>query len=66
MSESNHTTVSKPLNIAILTISDSRTEADDKSGHILVKYLTHSGHNLADKQIVTDNIYQIEPLYPSE
>ena len=49
----------KPLNIAILTVSDSRTESDDKSGNILVERLKQAGHNLADKQIVPDNIYQL-------
>lgn len=47
------------LNIAVLTISDSRTEADDKSGHILVEHLTGAGHILAQKAIVPDNIYYI-------
>lgn len=56
------TTVSKPLNIAIMTVSDSRTEADDKSGNVLVKRLTEAGHNLVDKQIVTDDIYQIRAV----
>lgn len=49
----------KPLNIAILTVSDSRTEANDKSGNILVQRLQQAGHQLADKQIVADNIYQL-------
>ncbi len=49
----------KPLNIAILTVSDSRTEANDKSGNILVERLQQAGHQLADKQIVADNIYQL-------
>ncbi|WP_455205436.1 molybdenum cofactor biosynthesis protein B [Kaarinaea lacus] len=48
-----------PLKIAVLTISDSRTEQDDKSGKLLVDNLTSSGHHLAQKAIVPDNIYQI-------
>jgi len=48
-----------PLNIAVLTISDSRTEADDKSGHSLVSMLEKAGHNLGDKKIVPDSIYSI-------
>lgn len=48
-----------PLKIAVLTISDSRTEQDDKSGKLLVDNLTSSGHHLAQKTIVPDNIYQI-------
>ena len=48
-----------PLNIAILTISDSRTEATDKSGALLCKRLTEAGHKLADKKIDPDDIYRI-------
>ncbi|MCK5355212.1 MAG: molybdenum cofactor biosynthesis protein B [Methyloprofundus sp.] len=48
-----------PLNIAILTVSDTRVEADDISGKALVKSLENSGHKLFAKAIVTDNIYQI-------
>lgn len=47
------------LNIAVLTISDTRTEADDKSGHTLAELLTTAGHILAQKAIVPDNIYRI-------
>jgi molybdenum cofactor biosynthesis protein B len=49
----------KPLNIAVMTISDSRTEQDDKSGNILVQRLLDTKHHLADKQIITDDIYHI-------
>jgi len=48
-----------PLNIAVLTISDSRTESDDTSGGYLVKALEETGHRLAEKRIVPDDIYQI-------
>ena len=48
-----------PLNIAILTVSDTRTEADDISGNTLVERLEKSGHQLHAKTIVADNIYQI-------
>ena len=44
-----------PVNIAILTVSDSRTLADDRSGDILVARLTKAGHNLAARAIVTDD-----------
>lgn len=47
------------LNIAILTVSDSRTEETDKSGKTLVERLTQAGHQLSDKAIVPDDIYQI-------
>jgi molybdenum cofactor biosynthesis protein B len=48
-----------PLNIAVMTVSDSRTEDTDKSGATLVKLLTEAGHKLADKVIVPDDIYRI-------
>jgi molybdenum cofactor biosynthesis protein B len=44
-----------PVNIAVLTVSDSRTEADDKSGAILVECLTGAGHKLAARAIVRDD-----------
>lgn len=51
-----------PLNIAVLTISDSRTEENDKSGQLLVNRLTQAGHNLAEKSLVRDDIYQIRAV----
>lgn len=51
-----------PVGIAVLTVSDSRTEADDKSGKLLVSRLQESGHMLVDKQIVADDIYQIRAI----
>ncbi len=48
-----------PLSISVLTISDSRTESDDKSGKLLVSRLESAGHYLCDKKIVKDDIYQI-------
>ncbi|MEI6744430.1 MAG: molybdenum cofactor biosynthesis protein B [Methylococcaceae bacterium] len=47
------------LNIAVLTVSDSRDETTDTSGKILVDRITEAGHFVTDKQIVLDNIYQI-------
>jgi len=35
-----------PLNIAVMTVSDSRTDADDKSGKILADRLIEAGHTL--------------------
>ncbi len=43
------------VHIAVLTVSDSRSEADDKSGDTLVERLRGAGHNLADRAIVTDD-----------
>ena len=48
-----------PLNIAVLTVSDTRTEENDTSGQALVERLTSAGHNLADKAIVIDDVYQL-------
>ena len=47
------------LNIAVLTISDTRSLADDKSGAILADRLTAAGHHLAARDIVTDDIEAI-------
>ena len=49
----------RPLAIAVLTVSDTRTEEDDTSGHYLVEALQGAGHCQADKAIVIDDIYQI-------
>ena len=48
-----------PLNIAVLTVSDTRNEATDKSGALLVERLTAAGHTLAAKAIVTDEVEAI-------
>ncbi len=47
------------LNIAVLTVSDSRGEAEDVSGKRLVEALTAAGHHCAEKAIVRDDPYQI-------
>ncbi len=51
-----------PLNIAVLTVSDTRTEETDKSGKLLVDYLIATGHHRADKVIVPDDIYKIRAI----
>lgn len=61
-SHQNYTHEFKALNIAVLTVSDSRTVATDKSGPILVDKLTTAGHNLAEKIIVPDDVYQIRAV----
>lgn len=48
-----------PVNIAVLTASDTRTRADDKSGRALTGRLTAAGHRLVDRQIVPDDVYRI-------
>jgi len=52
----------KPLRIAVLTVSDTRTEATDKSGALLADRLGSAGHVLAAKAIVRDDIYAIRAL----
>ncbi len=44
-----------PIRIAVLTVSDSRSAADDRSGDTLVQRLRDAGHLLADRAIVTDD-----------
>ena len=51
-----------PLNIAVLVVSDSRTEADDVSGKTLVAGLQEAGHQLAEKKIVPDDVYQVRAV----
>jgi molybdenum cofactor biosynthesis protein B len=48
-----------PVNIAVLTVSDTRRLADDKSGQTLVDRLTAAGHTLAARAIVTDDVAKI-------
>ena len=48
-----------PLRIAVLTVSDSRTEETDKSGALLAERLTAAGHELAGKAIVRDDVEAI-------
>ena len=47
------------LSIALLTISDRRTRAEDSSGDALQQRLTAAGHQLADRKICPDDRYQI-------
>lgn len=51
-----------PLAIAVLTVSDTLTEADDASGRALVERLTAAGHRLADRAIVPDDIYRVRAV----
>jgi len=48
-----------PLNIAVLTISDTRSAVDDKSGATLVDRLAAAGHKLAAREITTDDVEAI-------
>ncbi|MEM7404212.1 MAG: molybdenum cofactor biosynthesis protein B [Pseudomonadota bacterium] len=48
-----------PVNIAVLTVSDTRTEVDDKSGALLMARVEDSGHRLHERRIVKDDKYAI-------
>ena len=48
-----------PVNIAVMTISDSRTAADDTSGDVLAERIEKAGHRLAARLIVKDEIEAI-------
>ena len=50
------------LGMAVLTVSDTRTENDDKSGQLLVKRLETAGHRLIEKQIVPDDKFHIRAV----
>ena len=49
----------KPIRIAVLTVSDTRSLADDTSGDILVERLTSAGHELASREISRDSAEEI-------
>ncbi len=48
-----------PLGVAVLTVSDSRDESQDKSGDLLVGKIEAAGHRLAARDWVADDLYQI-------
>jgi len=50
------------VNIAVLTITDTRTIENDKSGKILVEKITEQKHKLADRKIVKDNKEEIKKI----
>ncbi len=51
-----------PLNIALLTVSDSRDTASDTSGDWLQQAVSEEGHRLADRALVADNRYAIRAV----
>lgn len=61
---SNHKGMAEflPLNMAVLTVSDSRGLAQDSSGQLLAERVTESGHKLTERSIVRDDIYQIRAV----
>ena len=48
-----------PVAIAVLTLSDTRTLADDSSGNFLVQTLASAGHKLIERALLPDDRYQI-------
>ena len=56
MSSTDETKQFIPLNIAVLTISDTRSREDDKSGTTLADRLTAAGHVLAAREIIVDDV----------
>jgi molybdenum cofactor biosynthesis protein B len=51
-----------PLNIAVLVVSDTRTETDDVSGKTLAERAAAAGHRVVDKKIVADDVYRIRAV----
>jgi len=49
----------RPVRIAIMTVSDTRTLDDDSSGAALVKMVTEDGHQVVERIMVPDDIYRI-------
>ena len=50
------------VSIAVLTISDTRTLLEDDSGDLLVQKLENAGHQLVERSICKDNLYEIRAL----
>jgi len=59
MSQTKDGTPFQPVNFAVLTVSDTRTEADDTSGRTLVERIERAGHNLAARAIRPDDVAAI-------
>ncbi len=51
-----------PLNLCVLTVSDTRTLAEDSSGDYLVQALTDAGHRLADRKLLPDDRYRLRAI----
>ena len=54
--------MSTPLSVAVLTVSDTRTPDTDTSGAFLEEALLAAGHQIADRQIVIDDVYQLRAI----
>lgn len=62
MGHTKDNSVFQVVNIAVMTISDSRTEETDTAGQLLVTCLTEAGHTLTEKCILPDNRYKIREV----
>ena len=51
-----------PVRIAVLTMSDTRTKKEDKSGNLLAEMITAAGHEVADRNLVADDIAAIQAV----
>lgn len=51
-----------PLNIAVLTLSDTRTHENDTSGDALVSLLTEAGHRLIARDLIPDDVYRMRAV----
>ena len=51
-----------PVSISLMTISDTRSKEDDKSGNLLENKVIESGHILYDREIVKDEIFEIQEI----
>ena len=58
----DETASARALDIALLTVSDTRVEDTDASGRLLADRIVTKGHRLADKRILPDDIYRIRAL----
>lgn len=52
----------RPLSIAVVTVSDTRTRENDSSGDFLAEALLEAGHSLHSRQICQDDVYQLRAL----
>ncbi|MBN7795024.1 molybdenum cofactor biosynthesis protein B [Parahaliea mediterranea] len=59
---SQHADAAASLGVAVLTVSDTRTQGNDTSGQFLAEALVESGHRALDRVIVRDDIYQIRAV----
>ena len=50
------------LKVAVLTVSDTRTQQTDTSGAFLEEALREAGHEISDRQIVIDDVYQLRAI----